>query len=335
MSSDLNSAYQTGPGFAPQTGFIRDVFSAEVWLSAMPVLKFDQFTTRKTELGGAKGRRIVMNKLGNMKRGGTLVEGQRIQARSMSTSQTTLTVAEKGNAIGFTEELENSSFVDIMSAASILLGRDMAMVLDTDLRDAAMQSPNVIYANGKTARSQLVSTDKLTTDDLRVVMELLDTNNAPRWGEFIIGFVHPHCKTSLVQSDDWLAANTYQNIEALYKGEIGMWEGIRFIVTAVMPNGANLARDSVTGDYISPGADPALAAGVAGNQTTIYKSVFFGEAALAHATSLPVELRDNGGTEDYGREYGIAWYGRWGQGIYEPANSAIVESALHTMAPES
>ena len=190
-----------------------------------------------------------------------------------------------------------------------------------------MQSPNVVYAGGRSARTQITAQDILDTNTLRAVMEILDTNNTPRWGEYIVGFIHPHCKTSLVKDDDWQTAHQYQGIEALYKGEIGMWEGIRFVISAVMPNGANLAVDANTGDYVSLGADPALAAGVAGNQVHIYKSVFFGQAAIAHATGLPVELRDNGGGEDYGREFGIAWYARWGQGIYETSNSVVVESA--------
>ena len=335
MSSEMNSAYQTGPGFTPQTAFVRDVLSAEVWLSAMPVMKFDQFTTRKTELGTAKGRTITMNKLGNLKRGGTLVEGQRIQMRAMSQSSTSITVYEKGNAVGFTEELMNSSYVDVMSAASILLGRDFAIVLDLDLRNAALSTPNVIYANGRTARTLIQPGDIFSTAEVRAVMELLDTNNTPRWDGYIVGFIHPHCKTSLVKDDDWWSVNSYNNAEAIYKGEIGMWEGVRFVVTAVMPNGANLAIDSTTSEYVSLGADPTLAAGFAGNLTTIYKSVFFGEAAIAHAQGLPVELRDNGKAEDFGREHGIAWYARWGQGIYESSNSAVVESALGLCAARS
>lgn len=326
MSSDMNSAIQTGPGFMPQSGFVRDVLSADVWLAALPVLKFDEFVARRTELGTANGRVIVMNKLGAIKRGGPLQEGQRIQLRSMSNSTTSITVGERGNAVGFTEELIRSSFVDVMAAASILLGRDMAIVLDLELRNAVLTSPNVIYANGRAARTQILSTDLLTTSDIRRAVEILDTNNTPRFGDYLVGFIHPHVASNLRADDDWIEAHKYAAVEGLFRGEIGMWEGVRFVVTGVMPNGANLAKDPNTGDYVNLGADPALANGTAGNQTAIYKSVIFGMAAIAHAIGAPPEMRTSRG-EDFDREWGIAWYGRWGAGLYEASNAVVVESA--------
>lgn len=325
MASEMNTAVQTGTGFSPQQGLIRDVYSAEVWLSAMPVMKFDLFTTRKTELGLTPGRAIVMQKMGNLKRGGTLTEGQRIQMRALSTSSTTISVAEKGNAVGFTEEMIRSSFVEVYSAASVLLGRDMALVLDLDLRNAGLQTPNTIYANGRTARSQLLIGDILDTATIRRGVEVLDTNNTPRWGDYLVCFIHPHQASNLRSDDDWTAAHVYGNQEALYRGEIGMWEGVRFVISAVMPNGASLALDA-NGDYVNLGADPNLALGVAGNQVAVYKALLFGEAAIAHAIGAPVEMRDNG-NQDFGREHGIAWYGRWGSGVYESGNSVVIETA--------
>ncbi len=327
MSSQLNTVIQNGPGFTPQPAFVRDVFSSEVWLAAMPTLKFDQFTTRKTELGTVRGKTIVMNKLGNVKRGGTLQEGVRVQARSMNSSSTSISVDEKGNAIAFTEALLQQSFYDVMSAASILLGRDMAIVLDLDIRNAIMTSPNVVYANGRTARTQLLLGDTLDSRSIRDAVEILEANNAPRWGgDHYVMFIHPHQARGLREDDDWVNAHLYGGQTALYQGEIGMWESVRFVVTSVMPNGARATKD-VNGEYIDIGYDPALASGFAGNQTIIYKAVMFGEAAVAHATGLPVELRDNG-VEDYGREHGIMWYAIWGQGLYEQGNAVVVETAL-------
>lgn len=330
MSSVLNTVYQTGPGFQPQTSMVRDVFSAEVWLSAMPILKFDQFTTRKTELGTTKGRRIVMNKLGNIKRGGPLQEGVRVQARPMSASETSITVGEYGNAIAFTEQLLQQAFYDVMSAASILLGRDMALVLDLGIRDALLTTANIVYAAGKTSRASLIAGDVFDLQAVKDAVEILQTNNAPKWGgDHYVCFLTPHQARGLRDDPDWVAAHIYGQQQALYTGEIGRYEDVRFVETTVMPSGANLTKDPNTGDYVNVGADPNLASGVGGNQTTIYKAIMFGEAAVAHATGLPVELRDNG-VEDYGREHGIMWYAIWGQGLYEALNSVIVETALAT-----
>lgn len=327
MSSELNAAVQSGPGFTPQSAMIRDILSAELWLSSTPVMKFDEFVSRKTEIGTAPGRTISMPRLSNLKLGGRLAEGNRIQTRAMAASQTQISVSEYGNAVGFTEELIRSSFMDVMSAAAVLLGRDFAMVLDLDLRNSALQAPNVIYANGKTARTQLVSTDLFSTEDVRRSVEILDTNNTPRIGDgYLVCFCTPHQASSIRKDPDWVAAHKYGLQQALFKGEIGQWEGVRFVVTTVMPSGANLAKDAFTGDYVNVGADPALANGVLGNQTTIYKAIIFGDAAVAHAIGQPVEMRDNP-PEDFGREHGIAWLARWGSGQYDTNNSVVIETA--------
>ena len=178
--------------------------------------------------------------------------------------------------------------------------------------------------------ASLIAGDVFDLQAVKDAVEILQTNNAPKWGgDHYVCFLTPHQARGLRDDPDWVAAHIYGQQQALYTGEIGRYEDVRFVETTVMPSGANLTKDPNTGDYVNVGADPNLASGVGGNQTTIYKAIMFGEAAVAHATGLPVELRDNG-VEDYGREHGIMWYAIWGQGLYEALNSVIVETALAT-----
>lgn len=327
MPSVLNTAVAQGAGFNQLLSATRDVFSAEIWFAALPIMKFDQFTTKRTELGVQPGKTIQIPRYGNIKRGGRLKEGKRLETQAMSLSQQSISVWEYGNAIGFSEFLLQTSFYDQLAAASLLLGRDMAIVLDTELRDAIVGATNVIYAKGKGSRTALVAGDTFDTRLIKDAVEVLDTNNTPRWGgDHHICFTHPHCARGLRDDQSWTNASLYSGATQIYTGEIGRYEDVRFISTTVMPNGANGAQDPNTGDYVDIGHDPDLANGVSGNQTTIYQSVFFGEYSLGHATALPVELRDNG-VEDFGREHGLAWYSIWGQNILEDSNIVVAESA--------
>jgi hypothetical protein len=86
MPSVLNTAVANGVGFNQLLDATRDVFSAEIWFSALPVLKWDQFTTKKTELGVQAGKTIQIPKYGNIKRGGKLAEGVRMRTQPMSLS---------------------------------------------------------------------------------------------------------------------------------------------------------------------------------------------------------------------------------------------------------
>lgn len=327
MPSVLNTAVATGAGFNQLVNATRDVFSAELWFAALPVLKFDQFSTKKTELGVQPGKTIQIPKYGNLKRGGALVEGVRLQTKSMSLSLAPLTVGESGNAIGFSEYLLQTSFYDQLSAASLLLGRDMALVLDSQLRDIAITATNVIFGGGKATRILVLAADVFSTVTIKDAVEVLETNNAPKFGgDHYVCFLHPHQARKLRDDSGWINASLYAGVTQIYTGEIGRYEDVRFVTTTVMPNGANNAVDSTTGDFADPGFDNALRTGVAGNQTNVYRALFLGEYSYGHATALPVELRDNG-VEDFGREHGLAWYAIWGQALLETANSVLAETA--------
>lgn len=326
MPSVMNTAVQGGGNFNLLVEATRDVYSSEIWFAAMPIMKFDQFSTKKTELGTQPGKSIQLPKYSNLKRGGRLKEGERIKTNPMSMSHKQVDVAESGNGVAFSEFLLHVSFYDQLSAASLLLGRDVALVLDMALRDAGVASTNVIYANSRANRAALVAGDNLTTAEIDDAVEDLQTANAPMWaGQYYICFIHPHQLRQIRNDSDWVAANHYAGTTAIFTGEVGMYNGVRFVATTIMPNGANASTDT-TGQYADPGYDNSLKSGVSGNQTTVYKALMFGEYSIGHALGLPVELRDNG-SDDFGREHAIAWYSIWGEDRLEEPNLVRIETA--------
>jgi len=329
MSSVLTSAQATGAGFSALLTAIRDVYSAEIYFQAQPNLRFDQFATRKEELGVQPGSNIVMPKFGNIKRGGKLTEGTRLVTRAMSMSTASISVDEQGNAIGMTERLLQTSFYDNLAAAAMLLGRDMAIVLDMQLRDVVRTGTTKVYGGDKTSRNNLANGDAFTTKVIHLASEKLETNNSPKWGnDFYVCFVHPHQVTDLRQSAGWVNASLYSGVTPIFFGEIGRYNDVRFISTSMMPNGANSALDATTGEYADPGYDPALDKNVTGalGANVVYQAVMFGEYSYGHAIALPVELRDNG-VQDFGREHALAWYAIWGSGLLETKNIVVIETA--------
>src|SRR5579872_2943289 len=146
----MTTAARSGAGFQALLDATRDVYAAEIFFAALPVMKFDQFSTKRTELEVQPGKQILIPKYGNIKRGGKLTEGTPITTRAMSMSMQPITVDEQGNAIGFSERLLQQSFFDQMQAASILLGRDMAVVLDTQLRDTVLGASSIVRGDATT-----------------------------------------------------------------------------------------------------------------------------------------------------------------------------------------
>lgn len=320
---------QSSAGFQALLTAVREVFSAEIYFTAQPNLRFDQFVTVKDELNQTPGSSITMQKMGNIRKGGKLNEGQRILSKGMAMSSSNITVDERGNAIVMTERLLQQSFYDNMAVASMALGRDMALVLDTELRDVFRTATTKVYANGKTSRNALVQGDVFGTAEIHRVNEALETNNSPKFGnDFYVMFVHPHQIGALRQSPGWINLQLYQGGGSIFFGEIGRYNDFRFISTSMMPNGFNSAIDPDTLEYADPGYDPVLDQDVTVtlNAPAIYQALAFGEYAVGHAVGLPVELRDNG-VQDYGREHGLAWYSIWGEGLLEQKNIVICETA--------
>lgn len=317
VNSTVNHAHQLDNA-------VRVVYSKEIEFKAMPNLRFFQFATVKTELGTTPGLTIQMLTYDNVKLGGKLTEGVRINGQAMSTSMKSITVHEHGNAITVSQLLLAASFDDIMASATTLLARDYALVLDCALRDTALSGTNVVYArqaNGsKTeARTGLVDGCKLTVATIKDAIEVLATNNAPKYNNTNwICFVHPHQSRDLRDDSAWINASNYGAPEQLFTGEIGRIDDTRFIETTILCNGA------------APTDDPAykkeLAKGQSSNQTHVYQSVLFGDNYYAVAFGLPVELRDNG-IIDYGRERGLAWYSIFGTGILHDEYGVVIETA--------
>lgn len=298
---------------------IRTVYSKEIEFKALPIMRFAQFATEKTELGVEPGMTIAMLTYDNLVMGGTLAEAQNLATQALSGSMKQITVTEHGNAVSNSELLIQSSFDDIMATTTTLLGRDYAMVLDCELRDTALSGTNVVYGGKKNARTAVTASDKLDVAAIKDAIEILATKNAPKYQNlYWICFVHPHQSRDLRDDNAWINASNYGAPEQMFNGEIGRIDDTRFIETTLMCNGKAASGD--------PAYKNALKSGVDGNQTDIFQAVIFGDQYYGLAWSLPVELRDNG-VEDFGRKRSLAWYAIWGTGLLHNDYGVRIETA--------
>ena len=299
----------------------RLVYSREIEFKALPIMRFSQFATQKTELGVEPGLTISMLTYDNLKLGGALQEMQNMSTQALSGSMKQITVQEHGNAVSNSELLIQSSFDDIMATTTTLLGRDYALVMDCELRDVALSGTNIVYAGGKASRDAITDADKLQVATIKDAIEVLATNNAPKYQNmYWICFVHPHQSRDLRDDSAWINASNYGAPEQLFTGEIGRIDDTRFIETTLMCNGKASATDPA---YT---ADLVTGAGATANKADIYQAVIFGDQYYGIAWSLPVELRDNG-VEDFGRKRSLAWYAIWGTGLLHNDYGVVIETA--------
>lgn len=306
------SGVNTAGDFVALPQAILDVYSMDIEHEAMGIMRFEDFVVKKTDLMKSPGQSITFTRYNNIERGGQLDESVEMIEKGMSASQKAVSVTEWGNAIGISEKLLKMAFDDQMAEAALLLGRDYAVVNDLMIRDTVAAGTQVLYAGDRAARADMqYGVDYFDVELIRKGVEILQTKNAPKFmGDYYICFVHPHQAAYLKRDPDWVSANNYANTRALFTGELGRWEDTIFIATTHCRNGAASTLD--------PGYLAALVNAATGGTANadVYEALLFADSAVAKATALPVEMRDNG-VSDFGRKHGLAWLSIMGCGVLE------------------
>ena len=234
-NSSLNQAIQT-------------IWSKEILFQAMPILRFEQFAVKKTELGVAPGLRVNFLRYKNFGIDPTpLTEGVRMTTNALTAEQIAITVAEHGYAVAVSELLLNASFDDVMASASRLLGRHMAQYLDVQARNTLSAATSAVFGydrssvqgvndwyNEGTVATQMSDLDgnyKLSTGAVKDAALTLAGKNIPRLGETYVQFVHPKQSRDIRSNPEFIEVTKYAAPGNFMLGEIGRLYDVVFIET--------------------------------------------------------------------------------------------------------
>lgn len=342
LSSITTTGYSSDATLSPA---IQQIWSKEILFQAMPVLRFEQFAVKKTELGVQPGLTVNFMRYNNLdvdQTGSELTEGVRMEPVSLTASQIQITVKEHGKAVAVTELLLNASFDDVMASASRLLGRHMAQSMDSQARNTLYQSavpfgggaavaPNVVFGRtAATTRGAISPYDAgtvgtstapgyLSPATIKDAVEVLAGQNIPRLGDTYVCFVHPAQSRSLRDWPEFIEVTKYAAPGNFMLGEIGRIYDVVFIETTQVAKGLDTGVAALLGDQDSDPATDDTA------NADAYNAIMIGDNAFGHAISLPVELRD-GGVIDFGREHGLAWYAIWGFGMITHESRVVINT---------
>lgn len=234
-NSSLNQAIQT-------------IWSKEILFQAMPILRFEQFAVKKTELGVAPGLRVNFLRYKNFGIDPTpLTEGVRMTTNALTAEQIAITVAEHGYAVAVSELLLNASFDDVMASASRLLGRHMAQYLDVQARNTLSAATSAVFGydrtgvqgindwynegNKATQFSDLDGNYKLSTGAVKDAALTLAGKNIPRLGETYVQFIHPKQSRDIRSNPEFIEVTKYAAPGNFMLGEIGRLYDVVFIET--------------------------------------------------------------------------------------------------------
>jgi N4-gp56 family major capsid protein len=254
----------TGYGVSPSSGStllspaIQTIWSKEILFQAMPVLRFEQFAVKKTELGVMPGLTVNFMRYNNLPiPSGPLVEGIRMKTYGISAQQYRITVAEQGFAVAISELLLNASFDDVMASASRLLGRNMAQYMDSEARTSIQSASSAVYgykkpttitsgygiyekgtqANGVTTGTTPLSGGTVadpfafTPAAVKDAVLELSSKNIPRLGETYVCFIHPAQSRQIRDTPEFMEVTKYAAPGNFMLGEIGRLYDVVFIET--------------------------------------------------------------------------------------------------------
>lgn len=185
-----------------------------------------------------------------------LEEGNPGEGVLLSETQITVPLKQYGDYGSFSDAFDFAN-LDWNLAHKVETFADAgARSIDAVVREELATCTNVLYANGKTKRSDLKAEDKLTSKELRKAVKMLKKANAQRFNGYYIAIVGPDVIYDLQDDEAFVKVSQYQDRENIYTGEVGRLFGVRLVETSEAKifegageNSADVASVIVLGKY--------------------------------------------------------------------------------------
>jgi N4-gp56 family major capsid protein len=225
-------------------GFLySDELSSDLRSAVQPLTKFRQLCDARdaSEKGPNRGDAwhwdVVSDLAGT---GGTLVETNTMPETQATFRQGTLTVNEYGQGVPFTAKLDNLSKWRVKPIVSGALKNDCKKTLDraahdqfnlTPLRVIASAGTDTasvtLYSNGTVTGTNSVN---LNTGHVKAIVDLMKERNIPPFiNDDYLAVAHPTTWRPLKNGLESIHQYVDQGFQMILNGEIGRYEGVRFI----------------------------------------------------------------------------------------------------------
>lgn len=228
------SAYGEGSGLSPE---MKTYYSDYLIDNAEPALVHDRFA-QKHKIPTGNGKTIQFRKYDPLpKITDPIAEGVTPTGQTINMGTVNATVAQYGGYVELTDLLIMTAIDNNLCMATKLLGSQAGRTLDTISREVLVGGTNVQFGEGKvSARSQIKGGDEadenncyLTVNAIRRAVRFLKNQNAEKIDGAYVAIIHPDCVYDLMSDPNWKYPHQYADPSAIYEGEIGKLEGVRFI----------------------------------------------------------------------------------------------------------
>lgn len=165
---------------------------------------------------------------------------------AINLSTVSMTLSEYGLTT-ITSRLGSLTSIDAgMKEAVERMGQNMGETLNA-LVGAELQNGTAYYGNNHAINS-FTAGDTLDTCDIRYMTRLLELNRAPRYRDgFYLGKTDPYSKLTFTADTTWVSAKQYSDVNDLYKGEIGSFYGVRWLLSNYVLSGTEATSTASSG----------------------------------------------------------------------------------------
>lgn len=158
-----------------------------------------------------------------------LAEGVTPAGQTLTETAFTAMVKPYGGHVELTDEINFYLLDNMHQETAKLLSDQAALSLDTISRNALNAGMNVQYANSKTSRGALASTDKLTFAEIKTAVRNLKRKNVKPFADgFYHAIVHPDVVHDLTADTMWVDVAKYQDKVKTERYELGTIYKVKF-----------------------------------------------------------------------------------------------------------
>lgn len=208
------------------------------------------------------------------------------------------------NAVGFnmTKTLDNAILAKLDAGANIVR-----------VAGGTGTVSNVYEGVGTVAaKNTIAAADTMKSAAIRrAVTKMRAAEVAFKGAGMYVAYIHPEVSADLrteTGNNVWRTPHEYQNAAPLYGGELGSWEGVRFIETA-----------NCTNTQTGAGTDP--------NKTRVYNTYVVGAQALAEAVWKEPGMEIGKIQDRFNRFNPVGWYGVINWALYRTPALVRIETA--------
>lgn len=232
---NITSQTTSGSSMAPTMKTFYDTALLE---NAREELIFNQFGDKQK----MHGNTVEWRKFNTFAKAMTpLTEGVTPDGKAFGMTSITASTNQYGDYTTISDRLEMEAYDDIIYGATEEMGAAGGATYNTLTRDVIFAGNSVWYApksDGTVVTSRystanslvpIDSTCLITTKLINKAVTWLKKNKAPKINGCYVALIHPSVAEDLRETNEWKEFHKYNDVQPIFKGEIGMLHGVRFI----------------------------------------------------------------------------------------------------------